>query len=194
MLLVAINCCLHPFITLIHSFGLVCFDFFKISFATYQDAEWNTLTYNNQETKEIEYKGKVAFSIEIVTEEDAKLKKVGSGRGSPNEDPTLQYPPGRLNFLSLMMNPCALIYEFFGITGLIVCCCIICILIGALLATILSGVMSFISAIVMIQDGIATNQRVADEMGKNISNVAEQNGVTLPTNPPTQALTIPGIG
>ena len=75
-----------------------------------------------------------------------------------------------------------------------VCCCIICILIGALLATILSGVMSFISAVVMIQDGIATNQRVADEMGKNISNVAEQNGVTLPTNPPTQALTIPGIG
>ena len=146
----------------------------------------------DQETKVIEQKGAVAFSIEILSEEDAKLKKVGIGRGSPNEDPTLAYPPGRLNFLSLMMNPCELIYEFFGYTGLCVCCCIICLLIGALFATILSGVMSFVSAIVMIQQSIETNQRVAEGISKNVSNVAEQTGIILPTNPPVPS--VPGIG
>ena len=89
----------------------------------------------NQDAKVREHKGRVACSIEILTEEDAQMKKVGSGRGSPNEDPTLPYPPGRLNFMSLMMNPCALIYEFFGdkkeTIGQI--CLNICVLVIALL-------------------------------------------------------------
>ena len=146
----------------------------------------------NQDAKVREHKGRVAFSIEILTEEDAQMKKVGSGRGSPNEDPTLPYPPGRLNFMSLMMNPCALIYEFFGVGGIVVCCCIICILIGALFATILSGVMSFISAVVMIQESIETNQRVAEEINKNITYTAEHIGINLPTNPPVPS--VPGVG
>ncbi len=146
----------------------------------------------NQDTKISEYKGKIAFSIEIISEEEAKLKKVGFGRSAPNEDPQLAYPPGRLNFMSLMLNPFALIYEFFGITGIICCICIICILIGALFATILSGVMSFISAVVMIQQSIETNQRVADEMTKNATDVAEKAGVDIPTQPPVPS--VPGIG
>ena len=118
---------------------------------------------------------------------------VGAGRGSPNENPYLPYPPGRLDYFSLL-NPFNLIYEFFGLTvsfyyyliyknltksrllknmlylslqGLCICCCIICICIVALLGTLLSGLMSVIAAVKMIQEDAEKQQEAAEEFKKH---------------------------
>ena len=81
------------------------------------DAKWLKMELFNQETKVLDDRGDVAITIEICSEQDSKDSPVGYARNSPNENPYLPYPPGRLDFLSLL-NPITLIYEFFGVTGL----------------------------------------------------------------------------
>lgn len=41
---------------------------------------------------------KLVLSIEMVTEEEAKIRPVGVGRGNPNQDPYLPEPTGRFQF------------------------------------------------------------------------------------------------
>lgn len=133
------------------------YSFLGIGDAIPDDAKWIKMSQYDIESKSYLDRGDVAITIEIVSEEDAKEKPVGSARGSPNENPYLPYPPGRLDFLSLL-NPITFIYEFCGLTGLCVCCCLICILLLALIGTMLSSIMSFIAALKMIQQDFENGQ------------------------------------
>jgi hypothetical protein len=92
------------------------YSFLGIGDTIADDAKWLKMDFYNQETKQVEARGDVAITIELCSEQDATDHAVGYGRGSPNENPYLPYPPGRLDFLSLL-NPITLIYEFFGVTG-----------------------------------------------------------------------------
>jgi hypothetical protein len=50
------------------------------------------LNYPNRQSS------KLVLSIEIVTEEEAKIRPAGLGRGNPNQDPFLPEPIGRFQF------------------------------------------------------------------------------------------------
>ena len=154
-----------------------------------EDAEWMHLKRLDQDTKIWNPTGDIAISIELVTEEDANIRTVGYGRGTPNENPYLPYPPGRLQFMKLL-DPVEFINEFCGFWGWVAIICICCIGLFAVFATILSGVMSFIQAVVMIQEQAKAQQEAAEKLKKhppweNVSDVAGQYGVDIPdTHPP----------
>ena len=59
-----------------------------------------TFTVETQKSlgREHSQNSKLKLSIEILTEEEAKIRPVGLGRGNPNQDPYLPEPIGRFEF------------------------------------------------------------------------------------------------
>jgi hypothetical protein len=132
--------------------------FLGLGDAVAEDAKWMKLTYHDDEAKKVIYRGDLAFSIQIVSEIDAVSKPVGAGRGSPNEDPYLPYPPGRMNFMSLF-NPFTLIKELCGPEVLFCCCCVLCCVLCCglffFLSSYISGIVNLIQAIQMFKDSVS---------------------------------------
>lgn len=69
-----------------------------------------TFTVETQKSLNREHtqNSKLKLSIEILTEEEAKIRPVGLGRGNPNQDPFLPEPIGRFEF---SWNPIKLLVE-----------------------------------------------------------------------------------
>lgn len=76
-----------------------------------EDAEWLTMYYTDRKEGKAEAMGKIAVSIQIVPEEDAKQMPVGIGRNEPNTNPYLPPPVSRMN---VSANPFLLMKELVG--------------------------------------------------------------------------------
>jgi hypothetical protein len=62
-----------------------------------EDADWVGITYYSRKKNKHLNRGRVAISIAIVPESEAKSRPVGSGRDEPNQNPYLFPPVGRMS-------------------------------------------------------------------------------------------------
>ena len=73
---------------------------------------------------------KIRISVDLLTEEQAKISPAGIGRGDPNQDPFLEGPKGRFQWT---MNPLKLFEQLVGPQfrkqACLICCVTFCVLI-----------------------------------------------------------------
>ena len=80
------------------------------------------------------HQGKLLLSIQLVPIEEVEKLAAGRGRSEPNTNPVLPKPVGRLSFT---LNPFKMMFRLIGpkycrkLQG--ICCCLCCIMIGALM-------------------------------------------------------------
>merc|ERR1711998_571582 len=92
-----------------------------------EDAKWLNMTLHNSKKKRLEARGKIAVSISIVPWKEVEERPVGAAQDSPNANPFLPPPVGRMTF---SLNPIAIFKELIGPETILVilccCCCVLC--------------------------------------------------------------------
>merc|ERR1711998_612462 len=69
-----------------------------------EDAKWLNMTLHNEKKKRLEPRGKIAVAISIVPWKEVEERPVGAAQDSPNANPFLPPPVGRMTF---SLNPIA---------------------------------------------------------------------------------------
>ena len=96
------------------------------------DAMWMNMTKIHK--KKLRQRGRLAFSISIMPEDDCESRPAGHGRSEPNDNPKLPEPTGRP---SVGFNPFAILN--FLMTPEILCCICCCLCVFLILAVMLYG-------------------------------------------------------
>jgi hypothetical protein len=91
--------------------------------------------------------GRLGVSVQIVPEQEATANPVGKGQESPNVNPYLPPPVGRLR---LSANPLAMIKELVGpkmcLRITVLCCCVSCILFVSVFGATIMSTLTYIQA------------------------------------------------
>jgi len=88
-----------------------------------KDRFWLSTDCFNAKSHEMEQKGQIQLSIKLFPQEKADACQNGDGRDSPNIDPWLPPPVGRLVFT---LNPCKMFNQLVGPAFRRKICCVIC--------------------------------------------------------------------
>ena len=112
-----------------------------------EDAMWMNMTSYDTKRKKLRRRGRLAFSIQIVPEEEVEARPAGSGRSEPNANPYLPPPPGRLSFT---FNPLSMLMVLFPPEILACICCCICILFLA--AVMLYGGSYYVTYVTLVNN------------------------------------------
>lgn len=106
----------------------------------HEDADWVNIYHTNRQLGVSQLMGKLALSIQIVPEAEAKDLPVGVGRNDPNMNPYLPPPVGRMK---MSANPFLMAKELVGPkTCLKLCCLFCCVFCMGFTALFGAGIMS----------------------------------------------------
>ncbi|OWZ19250.1 Dysferlin [Phytophthora megakarya] len=112
------------------------------------DAEWIPIFFTDREAAVSMEMGRIGISVQIVPEDEALASPVGKGQNSPNLNPYLPPPVGRMR---VSANPIAMLKVLIGpkmcIRLTIMCCCVGCILFISVFGATVMSTLTYLQAV-----------------------------------------------
>ncbi|KAG6610266.1 dysferlin-like protein [Phytophthora cinnamomi] len=112
------------------------------------DAEWIPIYFTDREAAVPIDMGRIGMSVQIVPEDEAVASPVGKGQNTPNLNPYLPPPVGRMRFTA---NPVAMLKVLVGpkmcLRLSIMCCCVGCMLFVSVFGATFMSTLTYLQAV-----------------------------------------------